>query len=306
MTHWKLTLSYNGSGFHGWQIQPELTTVQGVLADALLHITGERVLPQGAGRTDAGVHALAQVASFALQETLPAANLQRALNRILPPSLRVSRAEVVPHSFHARHSARRKVYEYRIFERRTAPSPMQIASERICSPFLAPFVWDCRWPLDLERLQAAARHLVGTQDFSAMAASSKASLDAAGADSADLPRSHAPNPVKTIFEAAWLRVEGLLVFRVCGSGFLHHMVRNLVGTMVDIGRGSLQVEDLPQILLSGDRTEAGPTAPASGLYLVEVQYGAEWDAEDEFATRLGLAVTSEPGTGSVTGGGAGG
>lgn len=265
MTHWRLTLSYNGSQFHGWQVQPGLVTVQGTLAEALQSITGEAVLPQGAGRTDAGVHALGQVASFALSAHVPESNLLRALNRVLPPALRVLAAEQVTETFHARHSARRKIYEYRIFERRAGAE--QARTERICSPFLAPFVWDCRWPLDLERMQLAAQHFLGSQDFSSMAAAGRDALQRNGD-----PRSVRPNPVKTIYSSAWQRCEGLLVYRVCGSGFLHHMVRNLVGTMVDVGRGSLEPDDIPPILQARDRSQAGPTAPACGLYLVEVLY----------------------------------
>lgn len=267
-SHWKLTLSYNGSGFHGWQVQPGLVTVQGTLARALAEITGTPVLPQGSGRTDAGVHALAQVASFSLPVSLPPANLLRALNRMLPVSLRVVAAERVPPSFHARHSADRKHYEYRIFERRLAGS---LAAERICSPFLAPFVWDCRWPLQVDALQQAAALLLGTRDFSAMAASRRELVQRKAGAAEDHPPG-SPNPVKTIYSAGWTHAEGLLLFRICGSGFLHHMVRNLVGTMVDIGRGSLAVGDLPAILASKDRAQAGPTAPACGLFLRAVEY----------------------------------
>jgi tRNA pseudouridine38-40 synthase len=267
MAHWKLTLAYNGTGFHGWQIQPGLATIQGTLARALHGITGETVLPQGAGRTDTGVHALAQVASVSLQSPVPPLNLQRALNRILPAGIRVLAAEIAPATFHARHSARGKHYEYRIFERRPSlPNAIQ-SQERICSPFLAPFVWDCRWPLALDAMQTASIHLVGTQDFSAMAASNR-NGSAPGEDEAVSE----PNPIKTIHKAAWTREDDLLVFRIQGSGFLHHMVRNLVGTLVDIGRGSLTPDDLPRILASRDRSQAGPTAPANGLFLVEVLY----------------------------------
>lgn len=281
MPHWKLTLSYHGAQFHGWQVQPGLVTVQGCLAHALTRLTGETVLPQGAGRTDAGVHALAQVASFTLEADIPAPNLQRALNRVLPPGIRVVAAEIVPPGFHARHSSRRKLYEYRLFERRPEEDA---ATERICSPFLAPFVWDCRWPVRFDRLQAAAAMLVGTRDFSAMAATGRP-----GREQPDAPRRSQPNPVKTIYSSEWLRLDGLLVYRVCGSGFLHHMVRNLVGTMVDIGRGSLELEDLSRIISSRDRSQAGPTAPASGLYLVSVQY----EANAPFAEPTDAAATPE-------------
>lgn len=261
LTHWKLTLAYHGQSFHGWQIQPGLPTVQGTLAAALRSLTGEEVLPQGAGRTDAGVHALAQVASFSLQARLPAANLQRALNRVLPAGIRVTAAAEVGPAFHARHSARGKHYEYRLFERRPpAPLAEEKPTERVCSPFLAPFVWDCRWPLRLDAMQEATAHLPGTRDFSAMAAGGRRDDDTQ------------PNPVKTIYTAQWTREDDLLVFRVHGSGFLHHMVRNLVGTLVDVGRGSLLPADMERILSLRDRSLAGPTAPACGLYLAEVVY----------------------------------
>lgn len=277
MTNWKLTIAYLGTGFHGWQIQPDLVTVQGTLAAALHRLTGEQVLPQGAGRTDTGVHARGQVASFQLAAPLPAENLQRALNRVLPAGIRVLSADIMPPSFHARHSSRGKLYEYRVFERRQHADPDVPAKERICSPFLAPFVWDCRWPLALERMQAAAQHLIGTHDFTAMAATSRPSATDADQEQHN-PDSHKPasqpNPIKTMHEATWAREDDLLIFRIRGSGFLHHMVRNLVGTMVDVGRGSLAPSDIPRILASRDRSEAGPTAPAQGLYLVEVHYPA--------------------------------
>lgn len=292
MAHWKLILSYNGETFHGWQVQPGVATVQGTLADALHRITGETVLPQGSGHTDAGVHAMAQVASFTLRTSLPAHNLQRALNRLLPPKIRVISAEIVPSSFHARHSACRKTYEYRVFERRVLDEAGRAGPESICSPFLSSFVWDCRWPVRIDLLQAAAAQMLGTHDFSAMAA-------AARPPRGDQNESQ-PNPIKTIYSSNWRRVDGLLVYGVCGSGFLHHMVRNLVGTMVDIGRGSRKLEDLPTLLASRDRSGAGPTAPASGLYLVEVGYRPNMDdahgpslsndAQEPDTVRAGVSV----------------
>jgi tRNA pseudouridine38-40 synthase len=266
LTHWKLTLSYDGTGFHGWQVQPGRPTVQGTLAAALEQMTGERVLPQGSGRTDAGVHALGQVASFALEAAIPAENLQRALNRALPQSVRVLKAEVVPEGFHARHSAVRKSYEYRIFERRVEVVGPEVAAERICSPFLAPYVWDCRWPLEIGRMREAASALCGTFDFTSFAAVD-AELGVREGEAAG------PNPVKTIFASEVVREDGLLRYRVTGSGFLHHMVRNVAGTLVDVGRGQLQAADVDRILEARDRTTAGPTAPAQGLFLVSVEYG---------------------------------
>jgi tRNA pseudouridine38-40 synthase len=258
MTHWKITLSYDGTGFYGWQVQPGLATVQGALAAALEHMTGERVLPQGSGRTDAGVHALAQVASFALEAAIPAENLVRALNRSLPQSVRVLLAEVVPAGFHARHSAVRKTYEYRIFER-------GVGAEAVCSPFLAPYVWDCRWRLEMEAMREAAVMLCGTQDFTSFAAVDPDASEREGGV-------EGPNPVKTVFASCVVREEGLLRYRVTGSGFLHHMVRNIVGTLVDVGRGQMEAGAMQGILAARDRSAAGPTAPAQGLFLVSVEY----------------------------------
>lgn len=275
MTFWKLTLSYDGTAFHGWQIQPGLPTVQGTLADALRRLTGETLLPQGSGRTDAGVHAWAQVASFAVRATIPPANLQRALNRVLPASIRVLHAEVAPPGFHARHSALRKSYEYRIFQRRRDAAGDGHGMEQACPPFDAPFVWDCRWKLHLPPMQRAAEDLRGTHDFTSFAASDP---DAAQRDE----EGSRPNPVKTIYESQ-VRCQihpggARLTYRITGSGFLHHMVRNIVGTLVEIGRGSLDAQDIHRILAAKDRAAAGPTAPARGLFLLGVEYPAAADA----------------------------
>jgi len=307
-TNWKLTLAYDGSGFHGWQIQSAqsgLATIQGTLADCILRLTGEHVLPQGSGRTDAGVHALAQVVTFRLSTPVPAANLQRALNRILPSRIRVLSCEEVPHSFHARHSARSKTYEYRIFERRIRLTPGQPALERICSPFLAPYAWDCRWPLSLDAMTEAAALLLGSHDFTSMAATDP---DRTQRDFNDDSASSPPikiNPVKTITLADWSRrpvpmqgssaQEDLLIFRIAGTGFLHHMVRNIVGTLVEIGRGSLAPSDLTRILEARDRTAAGPTAPARGLYLVEVVYNSNSVTTDTQASVEQDAVVTHDG-----------
>jgi len=278
--HFKLTLSYDGTPYHGWQVQPHLRTVQGCLSDAVAEVTGERVLPQGSGRTDAGVHALGQVASLSLRSTIPAPNLHRALNRGLPASIRILRTEVVDETFHARHSARGKIYEYRIFESRKVGAPLVDGHprERTCSPFVAPWVWDCRWPLGLPAMEEASQTLIGTQDFSSFAASdldkSQRGANEGEPEDADDDGStgSGPNPVKTIHSVTWERSAELLIFRIHGSGFLHHMVRNIVGTLVEVGRGAMPASELPRILAARDRTTAGPTAPAKGLFLAEVIY----------------------------------
>ena len=278
MPCWKLTLAYDGTLFHGWQIQPGLPTVQGTLADAIHRAIGERVLPQGSGRTDAGVHALGQVASFCLGAQIPADRLQLALNRCLPPSIRVLSVEPVDATFHARHSAVRKSYEYRIFPR-----------DSICPPTLAPFVWPCPWPLTLEALHRAAVHVVGTHDFTSFAASdpdfaSRESPDASPhipAEQWDEDRAAAArSAVRTIERSEWIVRDGLFVYQVTATGFLHHMVRNLVGTFVQCGAGRLDPDSIPSLLAARDRSASGPTAPPTGLFLVSVEYPASCSLED--------------------------
>jgi len=276
--NWRITVSYDGTDFAGWQIQPDLTTVQGEIQLALGRVTGEAPLPQGSGRTDAGVHALGQVASFPLQARIPAHNLCMALNRTLPPAIRILDARPVRSTFHARHSSQGKTYEYRIFR-----GPL-------CPPTLARYVHACRWPLDLDRINRAAADLVGEHDFLSFAATDPALVAAPVIDPATrpLPRENflaeprEANAIRTIYSSEFLERESdagpQLVYRVRGSGFLHHMVRNIVGTLVDVGRGRIACDALPQILAARSRTAAGPTAPAQGLFLHSVNYN---DAEFE-------------------------
>jgi tRNA pseudouridine38-40 synthase len=268
---WKLTLAYDGTDFYGWQVQPEKRTIQGELQAALGRLVGESPLPQGSGRTDAGVHALAQVASFQLQARIPAPNLVRALNRTLPGSIRVLDAAVVPDSFHARHSAVAKTYEYRVL-------PVEPAAEQICPPFLARYVYPYSWRVNFELLQRAAGALVGEHDFRSFAASDQdLSMRTCESDSAVQTETVTTRTtVRTIFASEWQEqmTDGFrqLVYRVRGNGFLHHMVRNLVGTTLDVGRGYMTVEQIPEILAARDRAAAGPTAPARGLFLHSVEY----------------------------------
>jgi len=269
---WKLTLAYDGTDFRGWQVQPGESTIQGELQAALRRVTGESPLPQGSGRTDAGVHALGQVASFPLQALIPPGNLQRALNRTLPPSIRILEARTVPGAFHARHSAVAKTYEYRVFR------------EPLCPPFLARYVFACPWPMDVEALQRSARLFEGQHDFLSFVAAdpdlATRSLDSDPEldQKVKAPTAQPPKPatVRTIFSSAWERQKtqagDLLVYRVRGNGFLHHMVRNLVGTMLDVGRGHLNIEEIPAIIAARSRSAAGPTAPARGLFLHSVEY----------------------------------
>ena len=254
----KLTISYDGHDYHGWQVQPGAPTVQGVLAGVIESVTGERLLPQGSGRTDAGVHALAQVASFETASPIPPENFRIVLNDRLPPAIRVLRVEEAAAGFHARHSARAKHYEYRIYRR------------DICPPFLVRYVTHYPYPLDEQLMAEAAALVAGQHDFTSFAA--------ADADrSQRLPDADSPAPrhagnVRTIFESRLDREADLLIYRVHGDGFLHHMVRNLVGTFLLIGKGTLAPADMRRILELRDRSAAGPTAPASGLFLVAVEY----------------------------------
>jgi tRNA pseudouridine38-40 synthase len=297
-TVWKLILSYDGTDFHGWQIQPGNQTIQGALTEAIASVTGEEVLPQGSGRTDAGVHAWGQVASFSLRAAIPAENLLRALNRVLPSAIRILSAEPASEGFHARHSAVGKVYQYRIFQ------------GAMCSPFMARYVSSCRWSLDLEAMQSAAETVLGEHDFTSFAASDpdrsariadENTGDDAGPTGAENCVSLTCNNIRRIETSQWTRESVLplpgtlgtmlagpgkdfsgdslarsdgeiLTYTVCGSGFLHHMVRNLVGTLMEVGRGRMTAAEMSRILEGRNRALAGPTAAARGLCLMKVLY----------------------------------
>src|SRR5581483_2222416 len=246
----KLVLAYDGSEFSGWQVQPGTETIQGTLASVIGRLTGEKVLPQGSGRTDAGVHALAQVATFASDSPIPTQNFVTAFNDLLPPTIRVLEVKEVPLDFHTRKSARGKTYRYRIHR------------GAICPPFLSRYVWHYPYPLDESAIQRAATHIVGEHDFTSFAAVDPER----GRDNEDLCN------VREIFASAWQRDGDEFVYTVHGSGFLHHMVRNLVGTFLLVGKGTLQPGDISRILEARNRSAAGATAPASGLFLVNVDY----------------------------------
>jgi tRNA pseudouridine38-40 synthase len=278
----RLTLAYDGTAFCGWQVQPTLPSIQAELARALQSVTGEEILPQASGRTDAGVHALGQVVSFPLRSPIPITNLHRALNRALPPSIRVITAEVAPPAFHARYDAQAKTYEYRIFNRFQNPETLD---ETICPPFLARYVWDCPWRLDMASLQQAAAHILGEHDFTSFTAVDPElhTLRHGETRATAAPTGH----LRRIFSSAWTAgycsdpfppaqlpdsLPPLLIYRVRGSGFLHHMVRNLVGSFVDAACGRISPSAIPQILAARNRSAAGATAPAHGLFLISVEY----------------------------------
>jgi tRNA pseudouridine38-40 synthase len=243
----KFTLQYEGTHYVGWQRQAAGVSIQQLLEDALAPIEGASVTVHGAGRTDAGVHALAQVASTTLTASIDTHTLQRALNAVLPPDVRVLSIEEPAGPFHARFDATSKTYEYRIVN---AP---------LVSAFLHRQVWHVVYPLDVDAMRAAAEPLVGRHDFAA--------FQGAGSSVATTER--------TVMELGWQDGGGYdlpIVMRITGDGFLRHMVRNIVGTLVEIGAGRRDPWGLLELLDSRDRTLAGPTAPAQGLFLVSVHY----------------------------------
>jgi tRNA pseudouridine38-40 synthase len=250
MRNLKVTLSYDGTDFSGWQLQSVAATIQGTLASAIGRITGEKVLPQASGRTDAGVHALAQVVTFVTESSVPTENFQKALNDVLPRSVRILQVEAAAAEFHARHCAKAKTYRYRIYRDAT------------CPPFLARYVWHYPYPLVEGAMIEAASLVVGEHDFTSFAAVDPER----GRDDESVTK------VRQIFSSGWERIREEFVYTVRGSGFLHHMVRNLVGTFILVGKGSLTPQDVTKILETRNRSAAGPTAPAHGLYLVNVEY----------------------------------
>jgi tRNA pseudouridine38-40 synthase len=243
----RITVSYDGTDFHGWQVQPGLPTIQGTIEAALAQIEGAPVHVSGSGRTDAGVHALAQVAAFSLSNPIPLPNLRKAMNRLLPRDIRVLDIEAAEQGFHPRYSARAKTYEYRILR------------AEICPPFDRRYVHHHPYPLDEARIIELAPLLEGSHDFSAFAASDERDQEG-------------HSKVRNVFSSAVKRRGDLLIFTVRGSGFLKHMVRNIVGVLLEVGKGNLDREDLCARLEPGCRIPAGPAAPARGLFLVSVEY----------------------------------
>jgi tRNA pseudouridine38-40 synthase len=250
MRNIRLILAYDGTDFHGWQRQPDAPTVQARLEGALHKLTGVPTPVCGSGRTDAGVHAVHQVANFHTESAIPCGNFVSALNHLLPPTIRIKRADDVPPAFHARYDVLRKTYRYRIL------------MTPVCSPLMWRFVCHYPFPLDRPRMAQAAALLEGEHDFTSFA----------GADGQD--DEGVKSCVRAIHRSRllWRPRSSLLVYEITGKGFLRYMVRNIVGTLMEIGRGKLAAEDISSILAARDRTLAGPTAPAQGLCLMNVEY----------------------------------
>lgn len=244
MIKYKLTIQYLGTRYSGWQIQSNKRTVQGTIKEALLQLTGEAVSVVGAGRTDSGVHALGQVAHIRLEKQMETARLQRALNGILPWDIRIVSARQARPEFHAQKSAIRKRYLYRIYNGPVLP------------PFLSGRVHRVYHPLHLEAMSEAAQMIVGRHDFKGFAAAA-----------AKVQDHH-----RTVLVSSFVRKGRDVRYVVEADGFLHHMVRNIMGTLLQIGSGKRDASDMIRILESRDRRNAGPTAPAQGLYLVKVWY----------------------------------
>jgi tRNA pseudouridine38-40 synthase len=241
----KITLAYDGTHYVGWQRQDNGVSVQALVEDALRELDGRDVAVAGAGRTDSGVHALGQVASFPLERVMSSDALVRAVNARLPPDIRVLAAEAVPPAFHARYAARGKTYRYRIW------------NAAVGNPFERAYAWHLVDALDLAAMDAAVRRLEGCHDFAA--------FQAAGATTR--------TSVRTMTSARVTGGTPLVVCEISGDGFLKHMVRAVVGTLVEIGRGRAPVAWMDEVLASRDRARAGPTAPPEGLFLVSVDYG---------------------------------
>ncbi len=244
MARLKLTLRYDGTAYHGWQVQPNAVTVQQVLQDAIERITGVRSGVTGCSRTDAGVHARMFCCAIDTDSPLRGDKLCAALNAVLPRDVAVYEAQEMPDAFHPRYDARGKRYEYVIY------------NGRMRDPFAEGYAWHVRYPLDEQRLDAAAKDLLGTHDFAAFCASGSSVEDT----------------VRTVSHAAVRRDGDRVIFSVEADGFLYNMVRIMVGTLVDMAAGKLAYDAIPSILASRDRDQAGATAPPQGLFLHAVRY----------------------------------
>ncbi len=250
MRNIRLILAYDGTDFHGWQRQPDAPSIQSCLEIALQKLTGVPTPVCGSGRTDAGVHAAHQVANFHTGSVIPCANFVKALNDLLPPTVRIKGADDVAPAFHARYNVLRKTYRYRIL------------MTPVCSPLLWRFVYHHPYPLDRARMAEAAGFLEGEHDFTSFAATDGEEDEPGNSNVRVIHRSR----------LLWRPRSSLLVYEVTGKGFLRYMVRNIVGTLIEVGRGKRDPVDIPRILAACDRTQAGPTAPAQGLCLMNVEY----------------------------------
>jgi tRNA pseudouridine38-40 synthase len=243
--NFKITIEYDGTSYHGWQRQKNDRTIQEEIETAVLTITGQDISLTGSGRTDAGVHAYAQVANFKCETHLGPRDLLGGLNSLTNEDIVITSCEEVEASFHARYDVKSKVYVYKILNR---PNPAAIFRQ---------YAWHVRKKLDLERMRSAISPLIGSHDFKAF-------------EGAGSPRAHT---TRSVFKARLIKEEdGYLAFEIEADGFLRFMVRNIVGTLVDVGLGKISLDEFKRILASKDRDQAGPKAPAHGLFLKKVRY----------------------------------
>jgi len=245
MRNLKLTIEYEGTNYHGWQFQPNIPTIQGIIQDKILTITGERVKLIGAGRTDAGVHATAQVANFRLKKDIPLPTLWKGLNSLLPSDIRITELQQVEDKFHARYHAKSKEYKYQIF------------TGMVLSPFFYRYVYHLPLKLKLEEMFAAAELFVGQHDFTPLSPAVRGKK----------------NAIREVFSSSFIQHKEMLIYRIRANGFLQYMTRNIVGSLIEVGKGKLSRENIQELLKNPDLSDlVAPTAPPQGLFLIKIEY----------------------------------
>ncbi len=248
MPNYKIKIQYDGTDFHGWQIQKDKRTIQGEISKALITITGKRIRITGSGRTDAGVHALDQTANFYTTLNIEADSMLRALNSLLPPSIRIMSSKIMDNSFNARFHCIEKTYRYSIYR------------GRIINPFLYRYNLHYYYPLNIEDMKKAAEYMIGEKDFTSFTS-----------------KSSAKNHVKEIKRIEFKEEGDILTIFFTGNGFLRYMVRTIVGTLLEVGGGKILPKDIPKIIEAKDRALAGPTSPPQGLFLYRAKYPEEYE-----------------------------
>jgi len=245
MRNLKLIIEYEGTNYHGWQFQLNITTVQGIIQEKIFTITGEKVKLIGAGRTDAGVHAAGQVANFRLKKDIPLPNLWKGLNSLLPPDISITHLQQVEDNFHARYHAKSKEYKYQIF------------TGTFLSPFLYRYVYHLPLKLRLEEMFAAAELFVGKHNFTSFSPAVRGKK----------------NAIREVFSSSFIQQKEMLIYRIRANGFLQYMVRNIVGSLIELGKGKLSKDHIQELLNNSHRPGfVAPTAPPQGLFLMKVEY----------------------------------
>jgi tRNA pseudouridine38-40 synthase len=244
VANFKAVIQYDGTNYSGWQIQPDCFTIQGTLQQTLYKITNEKVTIHGSGRTDAGVHALGQVASFKIEKVMEESSLQSALNSLLPHDIKVIHLSEAADEFNAQYDVKSKEYKYQIY------------MGKVASPFLYRYVYHLPGKLDIEEMKKAAKQFIGEHDFSAFKSAEGACR----------------NTVRKVFQSDIINNEDIIYFIVVANGFMQYMVRTMVGTLINVGRGKMSATQIGKIIASKNRANAGATAPPQGLFLIKVNY----------------------------------